>query len=60
MLHPRVISGIRREVERSALFWDITQRMLAIPYCRFGTTYWSRYRCVIPQPSVIFLFLFYL
>jgi hypothetical protein len=26
---------------RSALFWDITQRMVAIPYRRFGTTYGS-------------------
>ena len=26
---------------RSALFWDITQPMLAIPYRRFGTTYES-------------------
>jgi hypothetical protein len=24
---------------RSALIWDITQRMLLIPYRRFGTTY---------------------
>jgi hypothetical protein len=26
---------------RSALFWDITQRMVTIPYWRFGTTYES-------------------
>jgi len=26
---------------KSALFWDITQPMVAIPYRRFGTTYES-------------------
>jgi len=27
---------------RTALFWSITQRVVDIPYRRFGTTYWSR------------------
>ena len=27
---------------RSALFWDITQHRVVIPYRCFGTTYWSR------------------
>ena len=27
---------------RSALFWDITQRIVVIPYRHFGTTYRSR------------------
>jgi len=26
---------------RSAIFWNVTQRMLVFPYRRFGTTYWS-------------------
>jgi hypothetical protein len=26
---------------RSAPFWDITQRVVVIPYRRFGTIYWS-------------------
>ena len=26
---------------KSALFWDITHRMVTIPYRRFGTTYES-------------------
>ena len=26
---------------RSALFWDVTQRIVVIPYGRFGTTYRS-------------------
>ena len=28
-------------VARSALFWDIMQRIVAIPYRRFGLTCWS-------------------
>ena len=31
--------GSRRELDESALFWDITQLMLVTPYRRFGTTY---------------------
>ena len=27
--------------KRTGLFWNITQRMVIIPYRRFGTTYWS-------------------
>jgi len=27
--------------KRSALFWDITQRTVVIPYQRLGTTYLS-------------------
>ena len=27
----------------SAIFWDITQRMVLIPYRRFGTTYRSNH-----------------
>jgi len=27
---------------RYAIFWDITQRMVVIPYRHCGTTYWSR------------------
>jgi len=26
---------------RSALFWDITQRRMVIPYLCYGTTCWS-------------------
>jgi len=37
-----MISGFRRQVERSALFRVITQRVVVIPYRRFETTYRSR------------------
>jgi hypothetical protein len=30
--------------KRSALFWDITQRTVVIPYLRFGTTYRSHFQ----------------
>jgi len=36
-----MISGFRREVLRTALFWVITQRVVVISYRRFGTTYRS-------------------
>jgi len=35
-----VVSGFRRDVI-FALFWDITQRIVVIPYRRFETTYRS-------------------
>jgi hypothetical protein len=37
-----MISGFRLEVDRSALFWVITQRVVLIPYRRFETTCRSR------------------
>ena len=43
-LHIFMISGFRREVMRSALFCYIMQRMVAIPYRRFGTTYRSHFQ----------------
>jgi hypothetical protein len=35
----------------SALFWDITQRIVVIPYRRFGTTYRS-YLYVSRNPRI--------
>jgi hypothetical protein len=29
---------------RAAFFWDITQRVVAIPYRRFEITYWSHFK----------------
>jgi len=29
--------------KKSAFFWDITQRTVAVPYRRFGTTYRSHF-----------------
>ena len=34
------ISGFRRKVHETALFWDITQRRVVIPYRCFGTSQW--------------------
>jgi hypothetical protein len=36
-----MISGFRRDVDVIALYWDITQRRMAILYRRFETTYQS-------------------
>jgi hypothetical protein len=36
-----LISGFRRDVDESALFWDIAQRWVVILYRRFGATYRS-------------------
>jgi hypothetical protein len=35
------ISGFHAKYMRSAIFWDVTQCVVAIPYGRFGTTYRS-------------------
>jgi hypothetical protein len=35
------IAALTRYCMRSALFWDVTQRRVVIPYGRFGTTYRS-------------------
>jgi len=32
---------------RAILFWNITQRIVVIPYRRFATTYWSHH--VVPK-----------
>jgi len=34
--------------KRTALFWAITQRVVAIPYRRFGTTYRSHLQGSVP------------
>jgi hypothetical protein len=36
-----VISVFRRELDENCALLVITQRILVIPYRRFGTTYWS-------------------
>jgi len=36
-----VISGFATKYTRNALFWVVTQRVVAISYRRFGTTYRS-------------------
>jgi hypothetical protein len=36
-----VISGFRRDIDETVIFWDITQRRVVIVYRRFGTTYRS-------------------
>jgi len=38
------ILGFRREQMRSALFWDITQRVVVNPYRRFGKTYRANFQ----------------
>jgi hypothetical protein len=35
------VSGFRREVDETAIFWAIMQRVVVYPYRRFGTTYRS-------------------
>ena len=37
----------KKDINRSALYWDITQRMLVVVYRRFGTVSW------IPLPLKI-------
>jgi hypothetical protein len=37
----RGCAGFRREVDEIALCWDVTQRIVVIPYRRLGTTYRS-------------------
>jgi hypothetical protein len=39
-----VISGFRREVYEIGPLWVITQRIVVIPYRRFGTTYRSNFQ----------------
>ena len=41
--HIRVISGFSREVDENCALWCITQRIVVIPYRRFGTTYRSHH-----------------
>jgi hypothetical protein len=36
---PKIVEKTTRSVLRSALLWTITQRVVVIPYRRFGTTY---------------------
>ena len=36
-----VISGLRREIMRTVLFWVVTQRLVMISHRRFGKTYRS-------------------
>jgi hypothetical protein len=38
----RMRQKIRKK--RTALFWIITQRVVVISYCRFGTTYRSHFQ----------------
>jgi hypothetical protein len=38
---------------RTALFWAITQRVVVIPYRRFGTTYLSHIQGSVPFLRVI-------
>jgi hypothetical protein len=53
-----VFVGFPLHIDSSALYWDITQRRVVIPYRRFGTTYRSYLQggittllCVIFQKS---------
>jgi len=42
----------------TALFWAITQRVVTIPYRRFGTTYWLHLQGPRIQESVLNVFLY--
>ena len=43
---------------RSALFWDVMQHMMVIPYRRFGTTYQSHLQGSRPFLLLLQLFVF--
>jgi hypothetical protein len=40
MTDKKLVASSAAKYMKTALFWDITQRVMVISYWRFGTTYW--------------------
>ena len=47
----RVISIFRREVDENAIFWDVTRRVVLIPYRLFGKTNRSHFHGSMDFPE---------